>query len=73
MFELLEGCKGKLELLEVVARGHKVWGPQVLAKVMGNVAVNDSWWDWYVVSQAIGEGEELLHEIVERHGGVIGL
>ncbi len=26
LFEVMEGGKGKLELLEVVARGHELWG-----------------------------------------------
>ncbi len=62
LFELLEGCKGELELLEVVERGHKLWGPKVPAEVMGKAVAgldaigNESWWDCHVGSQAMGEG-----------------
>ncbi len=49
LFKLVEGCKGKLELLGVFARGQKLWGLQVLAEVAANavtgldVVENDSW------------------------------
>ncbi len=36
LFKLLEGFKGKLELFKVCMGRHKLWGPQVLAEVMGN-------------------------------------
>ncbi len=49
------------------------------AKVMGKAVTsldlvgNDSWLDCCIVSQTMGEGEELLNKIMERHSGVVGL
>ncbi len=40
LFEVMEGGEGKLELLEVFARQHELWGLQVPLEVMGKAVTS---------------------------------
>ncbi len=77
MFKVIEGGEGKLELLEVFARWHELWGLQVPSEVMGKAitcsdVVGDKGWCYLGIKlENVKEGEKLLDKHMKGFGGVV--